>query len=552
MKNFVTLARELRVPSICRGAAAIIALVFAVTTGSAQTPVSIPKVSPTVVQPDGLLRITFNQAVKIGSVKVGNVDATILFQPGAATNIVDVKIAPNAPLGQQAITVTLADNPATHITTSVMVAPLIKGLKANKDTPAELSRFVVAGGEVILQFSDNIPSEIRQKLIVKLDDIQVPYTLPQNDYLLLQVPESIGETTHTVNVSIDGSDNTILERAPKLGVVYTYSIKWRAWVFLLVIIAAVYLLYKLFYKVPQGQQRYTFLKMLLLDQETQTYSLSRVQFVAWLSVIIWCYSFLYYAHEMVDKYQSFPDVGGAVYTFLISLGTLVAAQATSRAVGPKGAGEVHPSPADLVVHGGVLALDRVQQLVWTAIAIVIFVRITVATFGSAQGLPEIPQQLLVLMGLSSAGYLGGKLVRGPGPVINEVSARAGSVILTIRGKHFSKNGFVWVDGEKQPTESVKFTDDPDDPKYAKEIELTLATLTVDQWKAGDHAITVINDDAQRADWRSGVTVAQPSAPTDVSPAAGGAGVAASDANKAQSKAAAGGGDAAVGAANKAQ
>jgi len=538
MKPLISLTRsKLPFPAVCPLAAAIVVFGFALTTASAQTPVSIQQVRPTVVQPDGLLRIGFNQPVKVGVVKVGNVDATVFSQPGAATSLVDVKIPPNAPLGQQAITVTLADNPATPATASVIVAPLIAGLKADKDAPAQLSRFAVAGGEVILQFSDSIPSEIRQKLIVKLDNTRVPYTLPQNDYLLIDVPENTAETTHTVNVSIEGSD-AILERTPKLGVVYAYSIKWRAWFFLLLIIGAVYLLYKLFYKIPVGQRRYTFLKMLLLDQETQTYSLSRVQFVGWLSVIIWCYLFLYYAHGMVDQYWSFPNLGGAVYTFLISLGTLVAAQATARAVGPKGAGEVHPSLANLVVHGGVLALDRVQQLVWTAIAIVIFVRITVATFGTAQGLPEIPQQLLILMGLSSAGYLGGKMVRGAGPVISEVVARAGSVILTIRGRHFSKDAFVWLDGQKQPAESLKFTDDLDDPKYAKEIELTVATLTIDQWNKGDHAITVINDDAQRADWRPGVNVAQPSAPTDVTPraGAGGGGAGAGNAANAQGQA----------------
>src|SRR5207302_7513248 len=36
-------------------------------------------------------------------------------------------------------------------------------------------------------------------------------------------------------------------------------------------------------------------------------------------------------------------------------------------------------------------------------------------------LPEIPQNFLYLMGVSSAGYLGGKLVRKPGPVIKTLS-----------------------------------------------------------------------------------------------------------------------------------
>src|SRR5207253_7529989 len=36
-------------------------------------------------------------------------------------------------------------------------------------------------------------------------------------------------------------------------------------------------------------------------------------------------------------------------------------------------------------------------------------------------LPDVPQNFLYLMGVSSAGYLGGKLVRKPGPVIKVLS-----------------------------------------------------------------------------------------------------------------------------------
>lgn len=184
-------------------------------------------------------------------------------------------------------------------------------------------------------------------------------------------------------------------------------------------------------------------------------------------------------------------------------------------MGAKGAGEEHPSLADLVVHGGVLALDRVQQVVWTLIALGMFIRITASTFATATELPAIPVELLTLMGLSSAGYLGGKLVRGPGPVIDEITARAGSVILNIKGKHMSKEAFVWLDGVQQPKNKVTLkADDPDDPlKFSKELEVTLDIALAD-WRATEHAITVINPDAQRADWHTfpeivSVTAGQP-------------------------------------------
>jgi hypothetical protein len=229
--------------------------------------------------------------------------------------------------------------------------------------------------------------------------------------------------------------------------------------------------------------------------------------MGWLIVIIWCYLFLYYVHGYIEDSWGFPNFGNSIYAFLISLGTLVAAQATNRGIGVKGAGEEHPSVADLVVHGGVLALDRVQQILWTVLALGMFIRITVSTFATADALPEIPTELLALMGLSSAGYLGGKLVRGPGPVIDQVTPREGSVVLNIVGKHLSKDLFVWIDGNQIAREKVTVkADDPDDPlKFAKELEVTL-DISMAVWNAKDHAVTVINSDAQRADWRTSAKI----------------------------------------------
>jgi hypothetical protein len=277
------------------------------------------------------------------------------------------------------------------------------------------------------------------------------------------------------------------------------------------------LLLYIFYKVKrlaekkkgQGpqQQSYYFLKMLLIEPENQTYSLSRAQFFLWTVIIAWCFLFLYYAHGLVEEKWSYPNMGNAIYAFLISLGTLVASQATNRGMGVKGAGEEHPSIADLVVHGGVLALDRVQQVIWTLIALGMFIRITVTTYATASALPDIPNELLALMGLSSAGYLGGKLVRGPGPVIEQVTPREGSVILNVKGKHFSKDAFVWFDGTQLTKDKVTVkAEDPDDPlKFAKELELTL-DISIADWHGKDHAITVVNGDAQRADWRTSAEI----------------------------------------------
>lgn len=430
--------------------------------------------------------------------------------------------------GRQAITVAAKDVPQS-ISTAVMVAPQILGLRAHKDGKLELSRVVLSGGEVLIQFSDKIPTEIKQSLEVKLietkpatlpgnpnptqnpspaeqngcaDRQDLIFSIPEDDYLVVRIPEKCS-TNITFDLAVI-SYGTHLEKQTRIRVQNLSHLLTRASLIVVGLIALIYLLYKFFYRVPAGKPRFTFLKTLLVEQENQTYSLSRAQFVGWLVVIVWCYLFLYYANGFIERNWSYPKLGNAMYAFMISLGTLIAAQATNRGMGVKGAGEEHPSLADLVVHGGVVALDRVQQLIWTLIALGMFVRITVDTYDTASALPAIPTELLALMGLSSAGYLGGKLVRGPGPIIEQVThrEREGKVVLNIKGRHLSKEGFIWVDGVQQPKDQItKMADDADEPaQFAKELELSFAT-TLAEWKAKDHDISIVNSDAQRADFR---------------------------------------------------
>ena len=500
------------------------AITTAITVATASA--KIIEVKPNIAQPGGTIFLTFNKQLKPDSVKVGigNIDATFVSE---TTHRLEVVLPTTVTPGRQTITVTTTPNQPEPIVGSIMVAPRILGLKANRNAKEQLSRVVVAGGEVIVQFSDSLPLSVKQNLQVLLVDTTVPphnsralgpvpapcsegtrlvSTIPEDNYLIVQAPDLWDRAQKTYALRVC-SDKTPLQTETRIKIQNTYWLYGRATIWVIFFLLLVYVLYRIGRKVKeklqQGQrpQRYWFLKMLLLEPENQTYSLSRAQFLGWLIVIAWCYLFLYYAHGFVEENWGFPNLGNSIYAFLISLGTLIAAQATNRGMGVKGAGEEHPSPADLVVHGGVIALDRVQQIIWTLIALGMFVRITVSTFATATELPGIPMELLALMGLSSAGYLGGKLVRGPGPVIDDVTVPSGTVTLIIKGKHLSKDAFVWLDGEQIKNKVIAKVDDPDDPlKFAKELETTLPISNV-EWIAKDHAITVINSDAQRADFR---------------------------------------------------
>ena len=89
--------------------------------------------------------------------------------------------------------------------------------------------------------------------------------------------------------------------------------------------------------------------------ETRTYSLARAQFFWWLTIIAVGYLFLFFAQGIYQGQWRFPSLEGFAVTFVDRLGTLLLAQATSSIKGAKGAGLVHPAPANLIVHGGVLA-----------------------------------------------------------------------------------------------------------------------------------------------------------------------------------------------------
>ena len=161
--------------------------------------------------------------------------------------------------------------------------------------------------------------------------------------------------------------------------------------------------------------------VLFLDPETDTYSLSKLQFYLWTLAAVFGYVYLVLSRLFVQgaEWPQVPDnLPGIVG---IGIGTAVGAQVATNIRGPKGSGTELPNLGDFVMSGGVVAVDRVQMLVWTLLGVGIFV-VAVAQHGPTdiEKLDSIPSTLLVLSGISTAGYLGGKLARKPGPVLDEI------------------------------------------------------------------------------------------------------------------------------------
>jgi hypothetical protein len=149
-------------------------------------------------------------------------------------------------------------------------------------------------------------------------------------------------------------------------------------------------------------------------------------------------------------------------------------------------------------------------------------------------LPKIPESFLQIMGVSSLGYLGGKLARKPGAVIDNIEPKVPpapattseiavlDLTLIISGQKLSLDAGLRIDetnlsivteppkrdAAKQnergvPAASLK----KGDPNCIKEEQgefykkLTFDIWDADpKWKVGKHKVTITNDDGKAASW----------------------------------------------------
>lgn len=248
----------------------------------------------------------------------------------------------------------------------------------------------------------------------------------------------------------------------------------------------------------------------LIDPQTDTYSLSKLQFYAWTATALFGYCYLTLARTLAQGRLDILDVPENLPGILaISAGTTVASMGITLGRGSKGAGNVQPGFSDLLGTGGVVAPERVQFLLWTLVAIGAFL---LCVFSSEptriNDLPAIPSRLLLLSGVSAAGYLGGKLARTPGPIIDEIMAKVGSVQFSIMGHNLAADAVVeiedtsvaqFLDATLHPDHRANATDIVGSAELAKTLELKLVSAPP-QWLKDTLKFTVTNPDGQQATW----------------------------------------------------
>jgi len=250
---------------------------------------------------------------------------------------------------------------------------------------------------------------------------------------------------------------------------------------------------------------------LLLDPETDTYSLAKFQLVAWSVAGVLGYLYLTLSRAIAQGYVDIADVPDNLPTMLgVSAGTAAISMGIAAAKGPKAAGDVHPGLADLVGTGGVIAADRFQLLLWTLVAIATFLftvfRVDPAMLGA---LPKIPANLLQLSTVSSGAYLAGKLMRNAGPVVDTVIATVGSLNLMIQGRSLHSEASIEIDGisitpfldaEKHPDLRPTAVKPNQSTGFSSTLKVSLVACAPEWVDKEVLSVTVINPDGQLATW----------------------------------------------------
>ncbi len=259
----------------------------------------------------------------------------------------------------------------------------------------------------------------------------------------------------------------------------------------------------------------------ILDPQTNSYSLSKFQLLVFSATFIFGYLYVLLSRWLVQWQFTLPDVPSTIAGLLgISGGTTVASAGLTASLGAKGAGLQQPTGADLISSGGVVIAERFQFFVWTIVACGGFIALLVGQDPAhVTNFPDLPSGLLYVMGVSAAGYLGGKAARKPGPIMENIGVKKGAAgstwhTLIVQGQNLASNGRFFIDekelGFPSDEDKAKSTNFPDklvnptpqlgasDSSFCTQLEITVADSSIDLTQ-GDHTFRIVNRDGQFAD-----------------------------------------------------
>ena len=289
----------------------------------------------------------------------------------------------------------------------------------------EISRIEPLGGKVgdtITIYGKNFGDD-RKKIKVQFIDPEAnkqKEIKPIEPVFLAKVPDKQEYEIRFMTEERRLLDNTWLKRSVPINIIVddqpsnymTFTLVTVNWeykiAFLTILLLIVLLIFQAF-----AIKKINFLKSVILDHRTNTYSLSRCQAFVWTFVLIGSYFYLAVGKSLIFGKGAIPDFNASLLVLMgISYGGSLAAAQLNRFFPKKDLTPPPPRLINLISEGGEISLPRLQLVGFTITAIIIYLyNLSGADFLS-KGLPDIPPTLLGLLGISQGGYLGGKLVSG--------------------------------------------------------------------------------------------------------------------------------------------
>lgn len=149
---------------------------------------------------------------------------------------------------------------------------------------------------------------------------------------------------------------------------------------------------------------------LIITCEDDSYSLSRIQMYLWTVAIVVGYWAVFVAAPGI------PAVPDSLYMLMgVNFANAVAATAitTYKTPTPAVAAKTPPDFLKYVFFDAPDSLDlpRTQMFIWTVVSLGVYVIALANSFKGTPTLPAIPQNLVVLMGISNGAYLGAKAAK---------------------------------------------------------------------------------------------------------------------------------------------
>ncbi len=202
------------------------------------------------------------------------------------------------------------------------------------------------------------------------------------------------------------------------------------------------LFYIIYLIVRKGKPRKGFWDIIRADDWYP--SLAMFQFLVWTFLVSFAYLGIYFVRISGGIFQPLPDIPPNLLTVMgISVLVPVASGGVSEVkykVPPTKDPPVPLPPlSGMLEEGGKLTLARVQMFLWTWIGVLIYLVFLFSAVSKPEmlrsveklSLPNVDDMLVVLMGLSQGGYVGGKLVTSQTTQITRIypdKAQAGRLI----------------------------------------------------------------------------------------------------------------------------